>query len=259
MKNLHYKLIALLFIGIASSHFGISQDNSNFELSYEVNRVYPSLSITKEKLNEARTLADINQYYKPSWVKEYISVEVWASCEGAIKKVAGNSNTLNQAQKDLINTVDAGTDIAVKIDYIPNNTLKHNAPKEIKFTFIVEPESEATYSGGAQQLKEYLKENVEDKISDDAFEIYRLTAVKFAIDEEGQVVDAHTFESPYQSFKDTKTDELLLEAIRNMPNWIPARYANGMKVKQEFVLTVGDHRSCVINLLNIRRDRLTED
>jgi len=26
-----------------------------------------------------------------------------------------------------------------------------------------------------------------------------------------------------------------------------------MKAKQEFVLTAGDHRSCVINLLNIRR------
>jgi len=37
-----------------------------------------------------------------------------------------------------------------------------------------------------------------------------------------------------------------------MANWQPAEYANGLKVRQEFVLTIGDHRSCTINLLNIR-------
>ena len=38
-----------------------------------------------------------------------------------------------------------------------------------------------------------------------------------------------------------------------MPSWKPAAYANGMKVKQDFVLTVGDMTSCVVNLLNIRQ------
>lgn len=253
MKNTRYQLIIFFFISLTLPNLSFSQDDSSFDLVYEVNRTYPSLSITKEKLTEARTLIDINPYYKPSWVKEYISVEVMASHEGEIKKVKGKSNTFNQAQKDLINTADAGTDISVKIDYIPNNNLKQNPPKETNFTFIVEPESEAAYSGGTQQLKQYLKKNIEDKISDDVFEIYRLTAVKFVVDEDGQIVDAEIFDGPYQTFRDEKTEELLLEAVCNMPDWTPAQYANGMKVKQEFVLTVGDHRSCVINLLNIRR------
>ncbi len=254
MKNIRHQLILLLLTTLILPHLVFSQDNLSFELDYKVNRVYPSLSITKQQLNEARTLFDINEYYKPSWVKEYISVEVSASHQGKIKRAVGKSNTLNQAQKALMNTVDSGTDISVKINYIPNNNLKHNDPKETNFTFIVEPENEAAYIGGVQQLKQYLKENVEDKISDEVFEIYRLTAVKFVVDEEGQIVDAQVFESPAQTFRDTKTEELLLEAVCNMPNWIPAQYANGMKVKQEFVLTAGDHRSCVINLLNIRRN-----
>jgi len=256
MQNVRYKLIPLLFIAFALPYLVSSQDHSTFDLSYEVNRLYPSLSITKEKLNEARTLGDINQYYKPSWVKEYISVELWANCEGEIRKTVSKSNTLNQTQKDIMNAVDVGTDISISIRYIPDNNLKHNDPKEIKFTFIVEPEIEATYSDGAQQLQQYLKQNVGDKISNDIFNIYHLTAVKFTIDEEGQIIDAHIFESPFQTFKDKKTEELLLEAICNMPSWKPAQYANGIKVKQDFVLTVGDHRSCVINLLNIRRDRI---
>lgn len=46
----------------------------------------------------------------------------------------------------------------------------------------------------------------------------------------------------------------MAEAIRNMPSWKPAGYSNGISVKQDFVLTVGNMESCVVSLLNIRRD-----
>jgi len=254
MKNVHYKLISLLFIALMYAPFGFSQDDSTFDISYKVNRVYPSLSITKEKLNEARTLSDINEYYKPSWVKEYFSVEVSASHEGKMQTVVNQNDVLSKAQKNLMDTVDEGTDISVKVKYMPQNNLKYNEPKEINFTFAVEPDKEAKYSGGTQQLQRYLNENIGDKISDEVFDMYHLTAVEFAVDKDGQIVDAQVFESPYQTFKHEKVEEVILEAICNMPNWTPAQYANGMKVKQEFVLTLGDHRSCVVNLLNVRRE-----
>ena len=95
--------------------------------------------------------------------------------------------------------------------------------------------------------------NAIDKIST-SFNKINLAAVKFTINEEGQIVDAHVFQSAYQPSKDEKIDELLLETICNMPSWEPAEYDNGIKVKQEFVLTVGDMESCVVNLLNIRKD-----
>jgi len=250
MKNTCYQLIILFFIAFIFPHLGASQDNSSFELRYEVNRIYPPISLTKEKLNEARTLADINKYYKPSWVKEYISVEVLANCEGQIRRAVSKNDSLSQAQKDIINSSDTNTNISVNVEYIPNNTLKYNDTKEIAFTFTVEPQNQATYPGGQAQLEEYLEENIVEKIPDTVFNIYHLTAVKFSIDEAGQIIDAHIFESS----KDEKADELLLEIICNMPNWTPAEYANGMKVKQEFVLTAGDHSSCIINLLNIRRN-----
>jgi len=171
MKNIHYQLIVLLFIALAFPQLGASQDDSTFELNYEVNRIYPPLSITKEKLNEAGTLTDINKYYKPSWVKEYISVEVLANCEGQIRKAMSKNDTFSQAQKDIMKAADEGTDISVKVQYIPDNNLKYNNAKELPFTFIVEPESEARYPGGQQQLKQYLKENTRDKISDTIFNI----------------------------------------------------------------------------------------
>jgi len=250
MKNIKNQLVVLFFIAFTFPHLGSSQDSLNFELSYEVNRVYPSLSITKEKLNEARTLVDLNKYYKPSWVKEYISVEILLTCKGKVKKFVSKNDTISQVQKDSMGKADVGTDISISVEYMPKNTLKYNEAKESNFTFTVEPENQAKYIAGIRELRQYFKENVMDKISPDSFQQYNLTAVKFAIDEAGQIVDAHVFESS----KDEKLDKLLLEAVCNMSGWKSAEYASGLKVKQEFVLTVGDHTSCVINLLNIRED-----
>ena len=249
MNNFQIKLIPLLFIGFVFSNFGSAQDHVNFDLTCEVNKVYPPISITSAQLKDAHTLIDLNRYYKPSWVKTYISTEIVASEQGNLRKVRSKNDTLSQAQKDLMNRADVGTDIAVKVQYIPENTLKNKEPKEINFTFTVDPESEAQYVGGQQQLQEYLKANIMDKVAATSFQQYQLTAVKFTIDEEGKIVDTHVVERS----KDEKIDELLVETICKMPNWKPAAYANGRKVKQDFVLTVGDMTSCVVNLLNIRQ------
>jgi len=214
-----------------------------------VNRVYPYISITKEKLNEAYTLMDLNLRYKPSWIKEYISVEILTTYKGRINKVISKNATLSLEQKNIMNMADVGADISVKVRYTPDNTLAHNDIKEINFSFNVDPESSAEYIGGQQQLNQYLKEKAIDKIREDSFENYDLAAVKFTINEEGQITNVHIFETS----KDEIIDELLLETIRNMPRWKPARYANGTKVKQEFVLLVGNMENCIIHLLNIHQ------
>ena len=247
MKKNFLPLIVLL---VAFIHLGTSQDSSSNELNFGVYQNYPSLSMTKEKLMEADSLTHLNKYYKLSWVREYISVEVEATKKGTTKKAVGKSDVLTQEQKDLLKLADEGTDVLVKIKYMPENTLSHNDPKEFHFTFSIDPENDAAYPGGEQQLKQYLKEKAIDKIADGSFRQYQLAAVKFTIDEKGQVINPHIF----WTSEDKKTDELLLETICNMPNWKPATYANGFKVKQEFVFTVGDMKSCVVNLLNIRRE-----
>src|SRR5690606_15643161 len=96
------------------------------ELPFEVHRVYTPVSITKEKVKEARTLSDLDKNYRSSWVKEYVSVEIQASYKGSIRKALGKNDVLNKEQKDLINVADPGTEIAVIVQYLPENTLKHN-------------------------------------------------------------------------------------------------------------------------------------
>lgn len=246
MKNI---VVTLIMLFLAFPYLGSSQDSSTDELSFEVNRNYPPISITKEKLKEAHTLIDLNEHYKSSWIRTYISVEISTSHKGKTRKAGSKSDILTQEQKDNMHTADVDADISVKVQYLPENTLKHNDTKEINFTFSVNPESEASYAGGQQQLKKYLKEKAINEIPDGSFVNYDLAAVKFTVDEEGRIIDPLVLLP-----KDEKIDKLLLEAICNMPNWKPAAYANGIKVKQEFVFTVGNMENCMVNLLNIRKD-----
>ncbi len=253
MKNFNYQLIAILFVALTFPQFGFSQDSFIDEPDYEVNRVFPYISVTKEKLKEAQTLIDLNDRYKPSWVRTYISVEISASHDGKLKKVANKSDTLSQKQKELMLMADANTDISVAVQYIPENTLKQNDPKETTFTFAVDPDKEATFVGGSVQLKEYLRKKAMDNIPEDTFINYDLVAVQFSINEDGEVVDARLYDtSMYNSSRYNSVSRLLLKTIQTMPCWKPAEYANGLKVKQDFVLTVGNMESCVVNLLNIR-------
>lgn len=250
MKNFQNKLSVFLFILFTFPNLGSSQDTLPFELSCDVHANYPSLSMSKTTLSEADSIAHLYRLYKSSWIKEFISVEVFASHDGEIKKAVGKNDLLSQEQKDLMLKADFGSDISVKISYIPDNTLSHNDPKEFSFSFTVDPEKEAQYPGGQQQLKQYLKDNILDQVSLSSFNQHQLYAVKFTIDEDGLVNNPHVF----WSSEDEKTDKILLESICNMPKWIPAAYANGNKVKQEFVLLIGDMKSCVLNLVNIRQN-----
>lgn len=259
IKNVQNKLTLLLFLAFVIPNLSTAQDNHN--LSYEVHKIYPPFSITKEKLKEAKTLSDfknetsnLNLAYDPSWVSEYIDVEILATDKGVIKKAVSKNNILSLEQKDLMNRADVGTAISVKIRYMPENNLSQNEAKEMGFTFTTNPESDATYFGGIAALKKYLKENAMDKIPEGSFKGYDLTTIKFTIGEEGEVLDVHLFAAEYPSDVDVEINELLLQTIREMPCWQAAKYANGTTVKQAFALTVGNMENCVVNLLNIRRD-----
>ena len=247
MKNIHIGLMLLIFIVLSFPRFGFSQDSSDSELAYQVNRIYPSISVTNEGLAQAGTLSDINPYYKSSWIKEYISVEIETFQNGRKRKAVGKNDSLTLDQKDIMKMVDEGTEISVKVLYMPDNTLKCNDSKEMEFSIFVNPESDAQYIEGQQKMRHYIWKHAIDKISDADFDNLKFAAVKFSISEEGSVNDVHVFEST----RDEDIDELLLETLCNMPCWKPAEYASGVTVKQDFVLTVGNMQSCVINLLNI--------
>ena len=248
MKNITKKLIVLFIIAVSFPNFGWAQEKMACDFTYDVNIVYPPLSMSKAKLDRAKTLADLNRIYKKSWVREFISVEISAMINGELTTVESKNDVLTQGQKDMMSKADLGKEISVVVKYIPENTLPNNEVKVIDFEFTIDPDNEAKYSGGHQQLLNYIKENAIDKVSFGVFKRYQLAGYTFTIDEQGDVINPRVF----WSSEDEKIDQLLIEAICNMPKWKPAEYSAGLKVKQDFVVMLGDKESCARNMLNTR-------
>lgn len=249
MKNLTQKLCTLFFIVLASPIFIASQVSTTEGPHFEVNKIYPPFSTTKEKLKDVHSIVDLNRFYKSSWIRSFVSVEVAATVKGQKKKVIGKNDQFTKAQKELMKKADLGTDLEVTVWYMPENTLSHNEVKDFNFVFTIEPEQEASFVGGEKSLNQYLSKQAIEKIPSGTFINYDLAAIKFTINEAGEINEAQIFESS----KDEKVDALLLEAICNMPRWHPATYQKGHKVEQQFVLTVGNMENCMVNTLNIRK------
>ena len=110
------------------------------------------------------------------------------------------------------------------------------------------PDNNATYPAGAEQLNQYLQKNSLANIKAGSFTGYDLTAIKFTITEQGHIADVRVA----MPSKDAQIDEMLVTTLSKMPDWTPAAFSNGLKVKQDFVLTIGNMNNCMVNLLNIR-------
>ncbi|MGB4958313.1 MAG: energy transducer TonB, partial [Saprospiraceae bacterium] len=104
------------------------------ELNFEVNRVYPYIVVNKTNLNDAKKLSDVYARYESSWVKSYISVVISTCVKGNIKSESSKNDILTNEQKVLMAGADAGAPIHVHVNYMPENTLKHNDPKEFHFS-----------------------------------------------------------------------------------------------------------------------------
>lgn len=226
MKNLISSLI--LFISVVS---GFSQD-----LNYGVKAAY-TRPVHISNVRMANKMIDINPGYPSSWISHYISASLSATCNGTIMKAVSADDHLSTEQKNILMTVDMGSDIVVDIKYHTTNTVTGENNEELMhFVVTVVPEIEAQYLGGHQLLTQYLKENAVDKIAESTSKQLRQAVVRFTVDEQGEIANPQIAVSS----EDALTDQLLLEAITSMPKWKPAESANGMKVKQEFEFSVGN-------------------
>ncbi len=243
--------IGLLILVILSSPFlGSTQVSDDDAITQEISRVFPPISLTPDEASDVKTLMDISPFYKPSWVKDYISVALTAIVDGQEITHTGPSHTLTAEQIDLINTADEGSEIQTAVVYLPDNTLSDNPAQEHIFVFTIDPPISAHHTEGYEALTAHLQRTVIDHLDPEVFEGYALAAITFTIDQEGHIRDAKIAESS----SDTATDKVLLDAICHMTGWAPATYASGRSTDQEFVWIVGNRKSCKMNFFNTRRD-----
>ncbi len=109
MKQLMTRISIFLFALLALPFVCSSQDSLSFDMEYSVQRIHPSFSISKDELNTARTLSDLNKHFPASWIKEYVSVEIVTSHKGKVRKALSKNGTLTYEQKENIKTADVTT------------------------------------------------------------------------------------------------------------------------------------------------------
>jgi TonB family protein len=242
MKNITFTLVLLLWGGLAAFSQGGSAAHQFFtpdpapELRYEVHPAY-TRPIKQEKLKQAKLLRDVVAGYPENWINSYVSTEVSATCNGQVMKATSLSDVLSPEQKKILGMADLATDVIVEVKYNYKEPLTNAMEnRDLYVLMTVVPETNAEYVGGYKQMYDYIKMNGIHKISVSSPKKFQKGKVRFAVSEQGEVMNARITESS----GDTKTDKLLLETIQSMPEWKPAENPKGVRVMQEFVFSVGN-------------------
>ena len=208
--------------------------DTNIKLRFELTS-RSERPVKKEILNDSKFLRDFILYYPVNWITTYDSVEIIATCKGKVMKAMSPTDALSNEQKNILSTVDIGTDIFINVQYKYKNQssdVTENNLMHIKMTVV--PYYEAEYIGGNEKMKNYLKESVINELSETTPKRFQKGIITFTIDEQGEIMNAHISSSS----EDKNTDNLLLDAINKMPKWKPAENAKGIKVKQNFKFSI---------------------
>lgn len=219
----------------SQSGFSNSIIEKENEIYYEVHGAYKR-SVKKSQFNNAKLIRDIISGYPANWISSYVSVEMIGTCAGKTIKAVGLNEKLTAEQKQILNTIDLASDIVINVKYMYNDFGRNkleNSEMHVEMTVV--PELEAEFIGGQQQLIKYLKENSIRQLPAKKPNDFKGAIIKFTINEGGEVINI----KPTQKWGDAKTDQLLIDVIHHMPKWKPAVNANGVKVKQDFVFSVG--------------------
>lgn len=193
--------------------------------------------VSKQKLSQARTLNDIRPGYASPMMEGYTSTEVSVTTNGKVSKAVGSNATLTAGQQSLLRMADIGSNISIEIGYIDQHpvTLFPDV-QHIEYEVEVMSGVEASFPGGYQDLSSYLEKKAMNIITERISNIRQGAVIHFTINESGNVVKARVA----QSSTIPEMDSILLNVINNMPQWHPAKNAEGKEIPQEFELIVGN-------------------
>lgn len=214
----------------------------SFTLSFSQNLFYQvraveTRGVSKEKLDSAKTISDIRPGYSSAETDDYLFTTIAVTGNGKVMKASSSNGALNDEQQNLLHRADVGSEIIMDIGYVDLGRgvgIPDVRTTQLKSSVV--PETEAEYPGGNQELTNYLEEKAIHKISSTLAKEMKGVIITFTVTEAGEITNAQISESS----EDPEIDKILLDVINKMPRWDPAKNAEGMKVSQEFIFTVGN-------------------
>ncbi len=180
------------------------------------------------------------EYY--TTLMDFVYIEITAISNGKTLSAHHTGDSLTKAQKQILNNIDPGTILKVKIrfKYKTAGGIQKDTDQKITegtYAVTVVPETEAEFTGGVVKFSDYINTNFVNKVSDkNTIWKLRQIGVKFTVESDGRITGTKIF----RSSNDPAFDKLLLDVIAAMPKWKPARNLLGIPVKQEFTLPLAE-------------------
>lgn len=229
MRKFHLAILFFLafFIGHAQK--------IQFQITGEDHR-----SIHKSQLDTAKHLLDINPAYPSSWIKEHVSVKISATCNNQPCSEEGVEASLTAAQRVLLKKTDYGSRLSVDISYHPSHPVYPKEIKQIFFSYTITPEVSAASHVGKSGLNQYISNSIIAQLPSSLISSLQLASFTFIVDENGDVENPNIQRSTQVDI----IDQQVLNALKNMPPWLPAKNQEGKNVKQLFTLSIGHQIGC---------------
>jgi len=195
-------------------------------------------TITKEKLNNAKSISDIIPNYPTKKIESFQSVKVSILESNKETSEFGESDLLNASQIKLLQSTNYSTNISITANYRVKNAVSGALEEDyLVYYMTIIPEKEAEYVIGYNALTEYLKKNSKEKTVIINQDKLRPGKVSFTVTKEGTIANVKlTSTSGYSSM-----DKELIKLITYLPKWYwnSAKNSKGEKVDQELVLFFG--------------------
>ncbi|WP_425392122.1 energy transducer TonB [Ekhidna sp.] len=204
--------------------------------SYDIGSRYWA-TISKEDLSTASSINDIIPK-EANWAPypiQKLDVKLIANGTELIK--TSNNLTLTEEQIDLLKTAQYSDDIQLIASYGESMPLPSAInQQQLNYFITVVPEKEAAYTGGKEELINYLKE--ESALIITTIEGDQIGAGKlmFTINSDGNLTDVKLTETSGYPF----IDKHMIDLFDSIPgDWTPAENGDGKKVAQTLMFSFG--------------------
>lgn len=189
-------------------------------------------AITEEKLKTVNKIDDIIDNYPSNWISDYNSVTISASINGEIIEITGPDDNLTIEQKNLFKNASS---FLLVVQYQRENDNGEIQNRQMNVPLVVTPEVEAEYVGGYEKMIKYLKKNSLSQINNKGFTHLPQPSISFVVSKDGIIENVKLKDTS----RDKEIDQLLIEVVKTMPKWSPAKNKNGLAIEQEFTLNIG--------------------
>lgn len=211
-------------------HFMAGQPKES-KLKFQV-RSDIDMKVTDRQLHQARNLKDLNAGFPSSWIQKYVETEIWIPETGV--RIKGKDDQLDAEQRKPLSNVPLFGKIHVAVQYQQENPQsKKWDNRGIYFTLTHVPEKLAEYANGEKALDAFWNS---DRLKEweSTYPNLKKASISFLVNEKGKIQSIQC----QQSSGNLQADQWMINEIKKMADWIPAKTKDGQPVTQKLRLVL---------------------